>query len=339
MKNESKLLLPLWLIVVFLSFVVLYIGKSIIITLVFTSILLFIFSWIYSFFSKYLKSHILSILLTAWAFLSFFLVVWFIITSQIDNFTQDIPKFGAWFSQLSNSFEFIPSSFSEIDYAQIWEKVDFAWIGKNALWAISWIIGGLTTVWFLLIFLMLEKNMFAMKMRDILSHREEKKFFGIYKRIYDDMNTFFLSKFSLALFNACISAVIIMVFGLEYALMFALLVFLLDFIPAIGWIIALSLPFLYSFVQFDSSFTSFLLLVCLFIPQFISGNIIEPRIMWDRLNLSSFVILIALIFWSGMWGIIWAFLAVPLMASINIVLAQFKTTKPIAILLSKNGKV
>jgi predicted PurR-regulated permease PerM len=51
------------------------------------------------------------------------------------------------------------------------------------------------------------------------------------------------------------------------------------------------------------------------------------------------VIMISLIFWSGMWWIVWAFLAVPLMASINIVLAQFKTTKPIAIMLSKNGNI
>ena len=339
MKSESKLLLPLWIIVIFLSFVVLYIGQSIITTIIFTSILLFIFSWIYSFFTKYLKSHILSLFLTAGVFISFFLVIWFIIVSQIDNFTEDIWKIGQGVTQLSNTFDFVPSSLSEINYAEIWEKVDIAGIWKSALWAISGIIWWLTTVWFLLIFLVLEKNMFAKKMRDILPDREEKKFFWIYKRIYDDMNTFFLSKFSLALFNALVSVVIMMIFGLEYALMFALLVFLLDFIPAIGWIIALSLPFLYSFVQFESNFTPFILLVCLFVPQFISGNIIEPRIMWDRLNLSWFVILVALIFWSGMWGIIGAFLAVPLMASINIVLAQFKTTKPIAILFSKNGKV
>lgn len=99
---------------------------------------------------------------------------------------------------------------------------------------------------------MLEKNMFAKKIKKILPDTKEKKIFGIYKKIYEDMNTFFLSKFSLALFNAGVSVVIMMVFGLEYALMFGLLVFLLDFIPAIGGIIALALPFLYSFVQFDS---------------------------------------------------------------------------------------
>ena len=76
--------------------------------------------------------------------------------------------------------------------------------------------------------------MFEKKVRKILKKQEEKKFFKIYQKIYDDMNTFFLSKFSLALLNAVTSVIIMSLFGLEYALMFALLVFLLDFIPAIG---------------------------------------------------------------------------------------------------------
>ena len=339
MKKENKILLPLWLIVVFISFVILFIWKSIIVTVIFTAILLFIFSGIYSFFKKYLSSHLLSVLITAWIFIVFFFGVGYIISSEIDNFTQDIDKIGQWFSVLSQNLNFLPGSLGDMDITQLVQKIDFAGIGKNALGTISGIVGWLSTVAFLLIFLMLEKNMFEKKVRKILKKQEEKKFFKIYQKIYDDMNTFFLSKFSLALLNAVTSVIIMSLFGLEYALMFALLVFLLDFIPAIGWIIALSLPFLFSFMQFDSNLTPFILLACLFVPQFISGNVIEPKIMGDRLNLSSFVILVALIFWSSMWGIVWAFLAVPLMASINIVLAQFKQTKPIAIMLSKNGEV
>jgi predicted PurR-regulated permease PerM len=80
---------------------------------------------------------------------------------------------------------------------------------------------------------MLEKNVFAKKFKKIFEKKSKKKAFEIYERIYEDMNLFFLSKFSLALLNATISAVIMFFFGLEYALMFALFVFLLDFIPAI----------------------------------------------------------------------------------------------------------
>jgi len=339
MKNENKLLLPLWLIVIFLIFVTLYIAKSIIITIIFTSILLFIFSGIYGFFQKIFHKQIISFILTGWVFLLFFFSIGYIVSSQIDAFAGDISKIWAWLTELTGKYDILGKYTQDFDIMSLLQKIDFAGIGRSALGIISWIIGGLSTVGFLLIFLMLEKNMFQKKFQKSLGKKHEKKFFEIYQKIYDDMNTFFLSKFALALFNAIISAIIMFSFGLEYALMFALLVFLLDFIPAIGWLIALSLPFLYSFAVFDNSFSSFFLLACLFIPQFISGNIIEPKIMGNRLNLSSFVILLALIFWSSIWGLIGAFLAVPLMAAINIVLARFDNTKPIAIILSKNGEI
>lgn len=82
-------------------------------------------------------------------------------------------------------------------------------------------------------FLMLEKNAFQKKLQKILSKKSEKKFFGMYERIFNDMNIFFLSKFSLALFNGIVSYIVMFIFGVEYALVFALFVFLLDFIPAI----------------------------------------------------------------------------------------------------------
>lgn len=339
MKTDNKLLLPLWLIVVFLVFVTLYIGKSIIVTILFTSILLFIFSGIFTFFHKYLKYQALSFCLTAWVFLIFFFGIGYIISSQIDAFSWDISKIGAGAQALLEKYSFLDNYLQDFDIMSVLGKIDFAGIGRGALSLISGIIGGLSTVWFLLIFLMLEKNTFAKKFQKILSAKSEKKVFSIYKKIFDDMNMFFLSKFSLALFNAGVSAIIMFFFGLEYALMFALLVFLLDFIPAIWGIIALSLPFLYSFAVFDSAASSFILLVCLFIPQFISGNIIEPKIMGNRLNLSGFVILVALIFWSALWGLVGAFLAVPLMASLNIVFSKFEKTRFIAILFSQNWEI
>lgn len=342
MKATSKnnpLLFPVWLIVIFLAFVALSVGKSLIITLIFTTILLVIFSGMYGFFQKMTKSHLIGILLTAGVFVSFFWGVGYIISSELQSFSTDIWKIGQWLDQLISQLNYKGYGLQQVDIKSLISKIDFASIGTGALGTISWIVGGIATVAFLLVFLMMEKNVFAQKIRDILPEREEATFFTIAKRIYDDMNTFFLSKFGLAMFNAIVSVIVMKIFGLEYALMFALLVFLLDFIPAIGGIIALGLPFLYSFVQFDNSATSFILLACLFIPQTFSWNFLEPRIMGNRLNLSGFVIMVSLIFWSWIWGITWAFLAVPLMASINIVLANFKTTRPLAVLLSKNGKI
>jgi predicted PurR-regulated permease PerM len=72
--------------------------------------------------------------------------------------------------------------------------------------------------------------------------------------------------------------------------------------------------------------------------QFVIGNFIQPRMTGDSLNLSAVVVLLALAIWGSIWGIAGAFLAAPMTVMLMIVLAQFPTTRWIAILLSEDGK-
>jgi len=339
MKNESKYLIPLWIIVAFLAFVVLYLGKSIFIILVFTTLLLILFSWIFRYFHNLTWYNSVSAIITGGIFLWFFFLIWFIISSQIDSFVENFDKFWEGFSTLLWNLWFLWQSISGFDYEKIFENIDLKSIWSNTLTTISGIAGWLSTVWLLLIFILLEKNIFLKKLDILTNKKTEKKVQSIYGQIYEDLNIFILSKFFVATLNASVSFFIMFFFWIEYALLFALFVFLLDFIPAVWGIIALSLPFLYSFVQFDTVWLSVALLACLFIPQFITWNIIEPKLMWKRLNLSSFIIIISLIFWSSLWGIAGSFLAVPLMASLNIVFARFEITRPIAVILSQDWEI
>ena len=72
--------------------------------------------------------------------------------------------------------------------------------------------------------------------------------------------------------------------------------------------------------------------------QFVIGNFVQPRMTGDSLNLSAVVVLLALAIWGSMWGIVGAFLAAPMTVMLMIVLAQFPSTRWIAILLSADGK-
>jgi len=69
------------------------------------------------------------------------------------------------------------------------------------------------------------------------------------------------------------------------------------------------------------------------------GNFVEPWLMGNSLNLSPFVILVSLVVWSSIWGLAGAILAVPISAILVIVLSEFKGTRPIAVLLSRDGNV
>ena len=73
--------------------------------------------------------------------------------------------------------------------------------------------------------------------------------------------------------------------------------------------------------------------------QFVIGNFLDPYVMGNSLNLSPFAILISLAVWSELWGIPGAFLAVPITAIVTIVFSEFPGTRPVAVLLSKSGRI
>ena len=80
-------------------------------------------------------------------------------------------------------------------------------------------------------------------------------------------------------------------------------------------------------------------LACLTVAQVFVGAYLEPRMMGREFNLSPFVVLLALAFWSTLWGLPGALLAVPMTASLVLVLSEIKSTRPIAVMLSASGRV
>jgi predicted PurR-regulated permease PerM len=73
--------------------------------------------------------------------------------------------------------------------------------------------------------------------------------------------------------------------------------------------------------------------------QFAIGNFLDPYVMSNSLNLSPIAILLSLAVWSELWGIPGAFLAVPITAILTIVFSEFAGTRPVAVLLSRNGRL
>lgn len=128
-------------------------------------------------------------------------------------------------------------------------------------------------------------------------------------------------------------------FGLDFFVFWAFLIFLFNYIPNVGSIIAVFFPVTFSLIQYESVSLTMIFLVLMIGAQVLMGNFIEPRLMGNKLNLSPLVILISLIFWGTLWGPIGMLLSVPIMVMINIVLAHIEVTRPIAILLSEKGIV
>ena len=127
--------------------------------------------------------------------------------------------------------------------------------------------------------------------------------------------------------------------GIEFALFWAVLIAFLNYIPYIGSLIGVLFPVLLSLAQFGELGMAGTVLVSLTAAQVFVAAYLEPRMMGRAFNLSPFVVLLALAFWSTLWGLAGALLAVPLTASLVLLLAEIQTVRPIAVLLSANGNV
>ncbi len=131
------------------------------------------------------------------------------------------------------------------------------------------------------------------------------------------------------------TAILLLAFRVEFAVTWGFLAALLNFVPALGPIGAVLMPVLIAFVQYDSLLLPLLAAASLTALHVVVSNFIEPRFMGERLNLSFFVIFLSLFFWGWMWGAAGVILAVPVTASMKIVLERIPSTARFSRLLGK----
>ena len=121
---------------------------------------------------------------------------------------------------------------------------------------------------------------------------------------------------------------------IPYALLFGFLTFLLNYIPTFGSIIAGALPVVTA-LAVESSWNKAVAVVATYlVVNLVLGSFLEPKILGRELNLSPLVIIVSVVVWAGLWGVVGTFLAVPLTASLQIILASQENTRPIALMLS-----
>ena len=122
--------------------------------------------------------------------------------------------------------------------------------------------------------------------------------------------------------------------GLDLAIIWGIVTFLLNYIPTLGPLVAIAPPTLYALLQFDGFNRPLAIFLGIGAIQFFIGNFVDPKIEGRVLSLSPLVVLFSVAFWGWVWGIFGAFLAVPLTMAIVVTCQQFDTTRWIAALLS-----
>jgi len=211
-------------------------------------------------------------------------------------------------------------------------------IGTTVL-SVSSVVTSLIIVLLYVAFLLVEQRALAAKVSGV---SDDPRKVAHIRTIVADINarvgTYLALKTLVSAVQGGVAWAILAFFGVEFAVFWAMLIGLLNYIPYIGSFLGVGLPVAFATVQFAGAGTVLALLLALSAAQFVIGFFVDPYLMGSSLNLSPFAILVSLAAWSTLWGIAGAFLAVPITACMALVFAEFDSTRPIAVLLSRNGK-
>lgn len=233
-----------------------------------------------------------------------------------------------------------------LDEARSWEAAYNATIGQLNLQAIALgVVGSVANFGSLVVlvaiyalFLSAEAPQFVRKTQVALGEDADHSI-AIVASINERVGDYLATKTLINIILAAISFGVMTLIGVDFALFWAVLIGLLNYVPYIGSLMGVVFPVLLSLAQFGSIATALSTAVFLTVAQMFVGNYLEPKMIGKSVNLSPIVVLVALVVWSALWGLQGAILSVPMTSMLMIIFASIPDTKPIAIFLSSDGDV
>ena len=187
-------------------------------------------------------------------------------------------------------------------------------------------------------FILASRRGWGRKVIDLFPHREERQeAVNVFLRIRNGVEQYLWVQTVTGLMIAVASWAAMALVGLDNALFWAILIFIVSYIPIIGGAVGVMVPPIFALVQFETPWQAFALLVFLQALTMFMGNVIQPRMQSRSLNMDPIVLLLALAFWGAVWGMPGAFLSTPLTVMAMVILAQVPGTRWLAVLISDDG--
>lgn len=229
---------------------------------------------------------------------------------------------------------------SQPNLTQLISQIDLRPFISNIAGTMASIAGNAGLILIYVLFIFLEQASFKTKLKALLKGSNHS---GTVEEIISTVavkiETYVAIKTFVSMLTGGACYVVLILNDVDYASFWAFIIFLLNYIPTVGSMLAVLFPAVLSLVQFPT-FTPFLIIISsLGCIQVLFGNIIEPRLMGNSLNLSPLVVMLSLAIWGSIWGVAGMFLSVPFTVILMIIFSEFPKTKSIAIVLSHDGKI
>tara|TARA_B110000444_G_scaffold138029_1_gene129553 strand:+ start:204 stop:1259 length:1056 start_codon:yes stop_codon:yes gene_type:complete len=225
----------------------------------------------------------------------------------------------------------------ELDTSGIQELVNIDVItnfATNFVGSIAGFTASAVTVFIFLLFIILEAETLPNRIKAAYPD-EVERFKKIASNSGEGINTYVITRATVALGQAIIAAMILWYLEIPGWFLWASITFFLDFIPYIGALISMVPPGIIALIMLEPT-TALIMIGLLVANQQVWGAFVEPQLSGQRLDMSPIVLLILVSFWAWAWGIMGAVLGVPLAVIMKIALESDSRTRPIALLLSQN---
>ena len=342
-KTSRFFQFALALLVIFLSVYMLIVGRAIILPFMIGLFLTFIFDPVVRIQMRVKIPHGLAVTFTL--IISFVLLYLFglLVYSNAQTFVAQFPTYE---ERLVGLIKGVIGWLEEISgqniTVDVWQKIN--WFDTIQSFSIaSNVVAGLGTffgffVKMLFVILVMAYMLVGMKNLNVKINKafpgeRAREIDSVLRTVISKIQAYLGTKIIVSFITAIIALIIFWSFGLDFAVFWAFIIFLFNFIPNIGSIIASALPVVFSILQFGTFSTAFWILMAMVILQFLMGNIVEPRLMGYSLDLSPLMVIISLVFWGYIWGIAGMFLSVPILATIAIVCERIDSLKFISVFL------
>lgn len=283
--------------------------------------------------------------------------VWFVFYT-VDVLIRKVPTYASKLNDLDIFVQTLVSKWVDLpDDFSIFNLIQIDWVGgvvmpmlKSVSSSTMSILSNALVTLLMTVFLLLERHTLIPKMGYVANYNnnnvESKSLFEeekeqddkvqkIWDRINKQVSKYIGIKIVVSIATGAMFYIVSKFVGLDFAFLWGVLAVVLNFIPTIGSIVITVVTIFMSIIQFLPNWTPILIVAAgTILTENIIGNFIDPRLQGNQLNLSPFVILVALSVFGYVWGIVGMFLAVPLLSVLQIVFANMEETKPIAMLIS-----
>jgi AI-2 transport protein TqsA len=247
----------------------------------------------------------------------------------------ELPKYQDRLADVTRFFENGLGPF-KVDLSAALRTLDINKVGAFILGAIGpflGLVGNLFLVFLFLVVIVAGRGRFGRKLAAALGEAGAGQARSILASIDAQVRKYLVIKTAASIANGVMVWIVLLCFGVDFAALFGLVAFILNYIPNIGSWIATALRVAFAFFQFGTFWTPFWVLVVTNGLDFILGNVVEPRITGKGLGLSPLLVFFSLVFWGWLWGIPGMILSVPLTALIKIVCQNVPALRPVAVLM------